>query len=96
MVAVTDKLPTATGRDEDFFLRSAIVMAVLIAVGFTLQLALGRSSFVSPHLVHAHAIVFMGWVAIYALLSRFHPQRQFWHDAFAGTRLVSSEPPKKA
>lgn len=42
------------------------------------------------------AVLIMGWVAIYALLSRFHPQRQFWHDAFAGTRLVSSEPPKKA
>ncbi len=71
MVAVTDKLPTATGRDEDFFLRSAIVMAVLIAVGFTLQLALGRSSFDSPPLVHAHAIVFMGWVAIYVLQNLF-------------------------
>lgn len=29
------------------------------------------------------------WVLIWALLSRFHPQRQFWHDAWAGTRLVS-------
>ena len=32
----------------------------------------------------------LGWVAIYATLSRFHPQRQFWHDALAGTRLISS------
>jgi uncharacterized RDD family membrane protein YckC len=32
----------------------------------------------------------LGWVAIYAMLSRFHPQRQFWHDALAGTRLISS------
>ena len=32
----------------------------------------------------------LGWVAIYAALSRFHPQRQFWHDALAGTRLISS------
>jgi uncharacterized RDD family membrane protein YckC len=30
------------------------------------------------------------WVFIWALLSRFHPQRQFWHDAWAGTRLVSA------
>ena len=36
-------------------------------------------------------IVF-GWVAVWALLSRFHPQRQFLHDAFAGTRLVTSKP----
>jgi hypothetical protein len=24
------------------------------------------------------------------LLSRLHPQRQFWHDAWAGTRLVDA------
>jgi uncharacterized RDD family membrane protein YckC len=28
------------------------------------------------------------WVACWALLSRLHPERQFWHDAWAGTRLV--------
>ena len=38
-------------------------------------------------------VLFIGWVAVWALLSRFHPQRQFWHDALAGTRLISSEPP---
>ena len=37
-------------------------------------------------------VILLGWVAVYALLSRFHPQRQFWHDALAGTRLVSSPP----
>ena len=36
------------------------------------------------------AVLVLGWVAIWALLSRFHPQRQFWHDALADTRLVSS------
>ena len=35
------------------------------------------------------------WVALWALLSRFHPQRQFWHDALAGTRLVHHEPPPR-
>lgn len=34
----------------------------------------------------------LGWVAVWAVLSRFHPQRQFWHDALAGTRLVPSPP----
>ena len=33
-------------------------------------------------------VLTLGWVAIWALLSRFHPNRQFWHDALAGTRLV--------
>ena len=34
--------------------------------------------------------VLFGWVAIWALLSLLHPQRQFWHDAWAGTRLVDA------
>nr|WP_264294019.1 RDD family protein [Diaphorobacter aerolatus] len=33
-----------------------------------------------------------GWIAVWALLSRFHPERQFWHDAWAGTRLIHSQP----
>lgn len=36
--------------------------------------------------------IIIGWVAVWALLSRFHPQRQFLHDALAGTRLVTSKP----
>ncbi len=36
-------------------------------------------------------VILLGWVAIWALLSRFHPDRQFWHDAWAGTRLVESK-----
>jgi uncharacterized RDD family membrane protein YckC len=35
-------------------------------------------------------VVAAGWIAFWALLSRFHPQRQFWHDAWAGTRLVDA------
>lgn len=35
------------------------------------------------------AVLLLGWVAIWALLSRFHPQRQFLHDALAGTQLVA-------
>ena len=42
-----------------------------------------------------NTVLFIGWVAVWALLSRFHPQRQFWHDALAGTRLISSEPPSR-
>ena len=35
------------------------------------------------------AVLVLGWVAIWAILARFHPQRQFWHDAWAGTRLIT-------
>jgi uncharacterized RDD family membrane protein YckC len=38
------------------------------------------------------SVIFFGWVAFWALLSRFHPQRQFLHDILAGTRLVTSAP----
>ncbi|UHJ66586.1 RDD family protein [Melaminivora jejuensis] len=36
-------------------------------------------------------VILTGWVAVWALLSRFHPQRQFLHDALAGTRLIHQE-----
>ena len=40
------------------------------------------------------SVLVVGWVMVWAILSRFHPQRQFWHDAWAGTRLVHFEHPK--
>lgn len=36
------------------------------------------------------ALLVSGWIVFWALLSRLHPGGQFWHDALAGTRLVSS------
>ena len=57
--------------DGRFFLRSAILMTAVIIAGFSLQLAMGRSTFASPLRVHAHAILFMGWVGIYLLQNIF-------------------------
>lgn len=57
--------------DDRFFLITAFVMAGIIAAGFSLQLGMGRSSFLSPALVHAHAIVFMGWVVLYVVQNVF-------------------------
>jgi hypothetical protein len=51
--------------EDRFFLTSALVMAALVAFGFSFQLGMGRSSFAAPVLVHVHAVVFMGWVALY-------------------------------
>ena len=33
-----------------------------------------------------------GWVAVWAIASRFQRQGQFWHDIWAGTRLVHHDP----
>lgn len=38
------------------------------------------------------AVLAIGWILIWALLSRFHPQGQFLHDVMAGTRLVHHQP----
>ncbi len=34
-------------------------------------------------------------VLAYALLALLHPQRQFWHDALCGTRLVAAQPTRR-
>ena len=36
------------------------------------------------------ATLTVGWIVVWAWLSRFHPESQFWHDAMAGTRLIST------
>jgi len=71
MTTVADRLPVSSGRDDGFFLGGAVVMTLVIVAGFSTQLAMGRSSFSAPLLVHAHAVVFMGWVAIYLLQNTF-------------------------
>ena len=65
MASITSDIPVTSSNDDRFFVRGAIVMALTIVAGFSFQHAMGRSTFMSPPLVHAHAIVFMGWVAIY-------------------------------
>lgn len=47
-------------------------------------------AFVAPMKMSAGAMTgaVLGWIVLLALASNFHPQRQFWHDALAGTRLV--------
>ena len=71
MATLAEPSYAPTSGDDRFFLRTSIAMVVVIVAGFSLQLAAGRSSFASPPLVHAHAIVFMGWVTIYLLQNIF-------------------------
>lgn len=68
--------------------RRALLRYVLAWVWFLPPLAIA-----SPFDLRAaeSAVLAIGWVLVWALLSRFHPQRQFWHDSWAGTCLVSGD-----
>ena len=48
-----------------FFTIMALVMSAIIVAGFTVNLAMGRSSFAVPAIYHVHAVVFMGWIGLY-------------------------------
>lgn len=64
--------PQRVRTDDRFFLITSIAMALIIFAAFSLQLGMGRSSFGgSPPIVHAHALVFMGWVVLYLLQNVF-------------------------
>ena len=56
---------TAEQAERRFFLIMALAMSATIVAGFALNLAMRRSSFAVPAFFHVHAIVFMGWIALY-------------------------------
>ncbi|MFM5952860.1 MAG: hypothetical protein ACKOPE_00945, partial [Novosphingobium sp.] len=60
----------APGRVDSFYARMAIAMALIVVAGFSTQLLMGRSSFGAPLRVHVHAVLFMGWVAIFVAQSQ--------------------------
>ena len=71
----------------------ALLRYVFCSIWFAAPLAAYASGrFTLPQI----AVIAGGWVAIWAVLSRFHPQRQFWHDAWAGTRLVEAGEPSRS
>jgi hypothetical protein len=71
MTASVERASLTRGGDSGFFLGAAVAMTLVLVGGFSLQLAMGRSSFSAPLVVHAHAMVFMGWVGIYLLQNVF-------------------------
>ncbi len=91
MATRADTWQRAEADDGAFFRRTAYAMALVVVAGFSLQLVSGRSSFASPPLVHAHAIVFMGWVAIYVLQNTFATTGNLaLHAVSAGSRALGS------
>ncbi len=63
MATIAEPMPGV--RRDRFFLILALAMIAVILGGFSLNLALGRSSFGLPLIYHLHAFVFMGWIAIF-------------------------------
>lgn len=54
-----------TREADNFFRTLAILMALVIVAGFSVQFLAGRSSFGARPLVHIHGIAFMGWVGLF-------------------------------
>ena len=63
----------------------ALLRYVLSWVWFLPPLAIGMLFRLSGGEI---TVITIGWVWVWAILARLHPQRQFWHDAWAGTRSV--------
>jgi len=70
-MATTAQFVRAPAPNARFFLYCAVAMALVVIAGFSTQLGMGRSTFASPVRVHAHAVIFMGWVAIFVTQTWF-------------------------
>lgn len=64
MASLAEPIQRVARRDR-FFLYLSLAMIAVIIGGFSLNIVAGRSSFGLPLIYHVHALVFMGWIAIY-------------------------------
>jgi hypothetical protein len=64
-MATIASAPPQTAAADSFFRTLAILMAITIIAGFSMQYLAGRSSFAARPLVHLHGLAFMGWVVLF-------------------------------
>lgn len=65
MATIASPHGTSVRSNTRFFTVTAFVMATIIVAGFSLNLTMGRSTFAVPAIYHVHAVVFMGWLALF-------------------------------
>ena len=53
MASIAQEIPVTSSNDDRFFVRGAILIAIIIVAGFSTQYLMGRSTFAAPPLVHA-------------------------------------------
>lgn len=73
MATVYDDAAPAAGRpheDAGMAFGMALAMAAVIVAGFSLNLAMGRSSFAVPAIYHIHAVTFFSWTALFVTQTR--------------------------
>ncbi|AHE52526.1 hypothetical protein [Sphingomonas sanxanigenens] len=63
----TQAMRAPMSAEHRFFLLGAIAMAAVNVAGFSLQFAMGRSTFAAPPLLHVHTFAFFGWTFFYVL-----------------------------
>jgi uncharacterized RDD family membrane protein YckC len=71
----------------------ALLRYVLCGIWFLPPLAMAAPFKLSSSEI---AVLTLGWVAVWALFSRLQCERQFWHDVWAGTRLIDTRLPRSA
>ena len=64
MASTAGAAPRVQGETR-FFTIMAWVMSIIIVAGFSINVAMGRSSFDAPAAYHVHAFIFMGWIALF-------------------------------
>jgi len=56
---------TPEQAERKFYFILALVMSAIVVAGFSMNLAMGRSTFAVPWPYHLHAAVFFSWLALY-------------------------------